>query len=104
MSESESGNSGEGGFLGRAAKPVETGTDVAYRANQVGDFVGGVGTAISGAQAYSHIAPLGGTMFDAFTNGSEALSGGESVLGTAGHALGPVGQALGAATAVGDGM
>jgi hypothetical protein len=104
MSEPEGGGNEGGGFLGPTSGPLETGLSVGGRVSQAGDGLGAVGTAISGANAYSHIAPFGGTLFDAFTNGSHALEEGESVLGGAGKALGPLGQVFGGVSAVGHGV
>jgi hypothetical protein len=105
MSDPDNGEGGEGGgFLGPTSGPLETGLGIGNRVSQAGDGLGAVGTAIAGANAYSHIAPFGGTLFDAFTNGSEALGSGESVLGSAGKALGPLGQVLGGVSAVGHGV
>ena len=95
---SDNGES-EGGF----EKALDTGLGWAGNIGSFGDGVGGVGTAIRGAEAYQHIAPFGGTLFDAFTNGSEGVSEGESVLGSAGKALGPVGIGLSAASTLGHG-
>jgi hypothetical protein len=89
----------EGGFT----KSLETGLSWLGNIGSAGDGIGGVGTAVRGAEAYQHIAPFGGTLFDAFTNGSEGVSSGESVLGGAGKALGPIGIGLSAASTLGHG-
>jgi hypothetical protein len=98
------GGEGEGGFLGGFEHLVEQGSEWASKGSTLTDIIGGGATAIKGAEAFSHIAPFGGTMFDAFTNGAEAVSGGESMLGGFGKALGPIGMGLSAASAIGNGV